>query len=203
MSEENILVVPRAIFEKIGAFQGLSLDADRYIQAFLDPAHNLFLPRSLAEDDPTHKQIIPYLVVRCGGRLLTYTRGKSGGEARLHAKISIGIGGHMNDGDSHAEHFDRDAYLRAVERELHEELLITGPYEQRIVALINDDSNDVGRVHLGVVHLIDLRQDTVEAREDAINNLQLLSPAEVVEKMDSLESWSQICARSLDQLLAS
>jgi predicted NUDIX family phosphoesterase len=121
----------------------------------------------------------------------------------LHAKISIGIGGHMNDEDSQAGHFNRDAYLRAVERELHEELLIAGPFGQNIVALINDDSNEVGRVHLGVVHLIDLQQNSVEAREDAINNLQLLSPDEIVEKIDSLESWSQICARSLDRLLAS
>jgi predicted NUDIX family phosphoesterase len=202
MSEENILVVPRAVFEKIGAFQGLSLETDRYIQAFLDPANNLFMPRSLAEEDPTHKQIIPYLVIRVQNRILTYTRGKSGGEARLHAKISLGIGGHMNDGDSHAKHFDHDAYLRAVERELHEELEITAPYHQRIAGLINDDSNEVGRVHLGVVHLIDLDQESVQAREDAIHNLQLLTPTEIIEKIEDLESWSAICARGFDQMLS-
>jgi predicted NUDIX family phosphoesterase len=108
----------------------------------------------------------------------------------------------MNDGDSHAEHFNHDAYLRAVDRELHEELEITGPYHQRIAGLINDDSNDVGRVHLGVVHLIDLEQDRVQAREDAIHNLQLLARQEIVEKMDDLESWSAICARGFEQMLS-
>ena len=152
---ENILVVPRSVLETLGAFQGLSLEADRYMAAFLDPQNNLFLPRPSAEADPSYKQIIPYLVLRHGDRVLCYTRGKSGGEARLHAKMSVGIGGHMNDGDTNAAHFDQAAYLRAVERELHEELEIPGPYRQRAVALINDDTNEVGRVHLGVVHLVD------------------------------------------------
>lgn len=199
--EENILVVPRSVFEKIGAFQGLSLDTDRYISAFLDPANNLFLPRSAAEDDPSHKQIIPYLVIRHGDRVLCYTRGKSGGESRLHAKMSIGIGGHMNDGDTHAAHFDRAAYLRAVERELNEEIEIAGSYRQHIAALINDDSNDVGRVHLGVVHLIEVDSPAVRPREDAIAAPEFLTLAELEARRDRLETWSQICLGGLTKLL--
>jgi len=202
-SAENILVVPRHVFETLGAFQGLSLDADRYMAAFLDPQNNLFLPRPSAEADPSHKQIIPYLVLRHGDRVLCYTRGKSGGEARLHAKMSVGIGGHMNDGDTHATHFDRAAYLRAVERELHEELEIPGPYRQRAVALINDDSNEVGRVHLGVVHLVEVDSPDIRPREDSIQGLTFLTASELQEQRDRLESWSQIVADALPQLLAS
>lgn len=200
---ENILVVPRRVFERLGAFEGLGFEADRYMSAFLDPQNNLFLPRPAAEEDPTHKQLIPYLVLRHGNRVLCYTRGKSGGEARLHAKMSIGIGGHINDGDTHAAHFDEAAYNRAVERELHEELEIPGAYRQRPVALLNDDSNEVGRVHLGVVHLVDVASADIRPREDAIRDLEFLTAGELKLKRDRLESWSQIVADALPQLLAS
>jgi predicted NUDIX family phosphoesterase len=199
---ENILVVPRPVFDRLGAFEGLSFEADRYMAAFLDPQNNLFLPRPAAEDDPTHKQLIPYLVLRHGDRILCYTRGGGGGEARLHAKQSIGIGGHINDGDTHAAHFDRDAYFRAVERELHEELEITAPYRQRIVALLNDDSNAVGRVHLGVVHLVDLESADVRAKEDAIGDPVFLDVVELEARRENLETWSQICIGGLPRLLA-
>lgn len=200
---ENILVVPRGVFEALGAFEGLSFEADRYLASFLDPRNNLFLPRPEAEDDPGYKQIIPYLVLRHGDRVLCYTRGKSGGEARLHAKMSIGIGGHINDGDTHAEHFDQASYLRAVERELHEELEIPGGYRQKAVALLNDDSNDVGRVHLGVVHLIDVATTDLRPREEAIGDPVFLTAEELRDRRDRLETWSQICLGGLDRLLAS
>jgi predicted NUDIX family phosphoesterase len=200
-TEENILVVPRVILEELGLFEGLCFEAARYMPALLDPRNNLFLPRSAAEDDPTHKQLIPYLVIRHGGRLLHYTRGKSGGEARLHAKGSIGIGGHINDGDAQAKHFDAAAYQRAVERELHEELAIAGVYHQESVALLNDDSTAVGRVHLGVVHLVDVDSDAIRPREDAISNLEFLTPEELSGRREDLEVWSRICLDGLTGLL--
>ncbi len=200
-AEENILVVPRPVFDQLGAFEGLAFEPERYMKAFLDPANNLFLPRGAAEQDPTHKQLIPYLVLHRGDRVLCYTRGKAGGEARLHAKMSIGIGGHINDGDTHAEHFDEAAYFRAVERELHEELDIPGSYRQRIAALLNDDSNDVGRVHLGVVHLIEVDSTDIQPREDAIRDLRFVTAEELAPLRDRLESWSQICFDGLQRLL--
>ena len=200
-AEENILVVPRSVFDRHGSFEGLSFEPQHYMPALLDPACNLFLPRSAAENDPTHKQLIPYLVIRHGDRVLCYTRGKSGGEARLHARMSIGIGGHINDGDTHAVHFDDAAYFRAVERELHEELEIPGGYRQRIAALLNDDRNDVGRVHLGVVHLVDVDTPDIRPREDAISDLRFLSAGELAPLRERLESWSQICLDALARLL--
>jgi predicted NUDIX family phosphoesterase len=199
---ENILCVPRYILDGLGAFEGLCFEVDRYMPALLDPANNLFLPRPAAEEDPGHKQIIPYLVIRCGDRYLHYVRGKSGGEARLHTKGSIGIGGHINDGDTHAAHFDHAAYNRAVERELHEELVMPPVYRQRVAALLNDDSTAVGRVHLGVVHIIDVDTPQIEPREDAIRDIEFLSAAELADRHDRLEVWSQILLGGLGRLTA-
>lgn len=202
-TEENILCVPRAVLERLGAFEGLNFEVERYMPVLLDPANNLFLPRSAAEQDPSHKQIIPYLVVRSGDRVLHYVRGKSGGESRLHAKGSIGIGGHINDGDTHAAHFDSAAYDRAVERELNEELVIPPGYSKKVAALLNDDSTEVGRVHLGVVHIIDVGSTDVGAREDAIRDIEFLSASELEPRRERLEVWSQICLGGLSRLLAS
>ena len=201
-TEENILCVPRPVLEDLGLFEGLSCEVSRYMPALLDPANNLFLPRSAAEQDPTHKQLIPYLVIRHGNRVLHYVRGKSGGEARLHAKGSIGIGGHINDTDAQARRFDRTAYERAVERELNEELEIGGGYSHKVAALINDDSTEVGRVHLGIVHVIDVASPMVKSREDAIREIEFLTAEELAPRRESLEVWSQICLSGLPGLLA-
>lgn len=202
-TDENILCVPRPVLDSLGSFQGLNFEVERYLPALLDPANNLFLPRPAAEGDPGHKQLIPYLVIRCGGRVLHYVRGKSGGESRLHAKGSIGIGGHINDGDTHAAHFDPAAYDRAVERELNEELIVPPGYRKKFAALLNDDSTEVGRVHLGIVHVIDVDTPDVRAREDAIRDIEFLAPAELEPRRERLEMWSQMCVGDLSRLLSS
>jgi predicted NUDIX family phosphoesterase len=198
--DENVLVVRRALFDELGAFQGLSAETDRFIDAFLKRENNFFLPRSRAEDDPTHKQIIPYAVFTHGGKILHYVRGSKSGEKRLVAKGSIGIGGHINDGDESLFSFDRDAYRAAVRREIAEELQLGGGFTDRIVALINDDSNDVGRVHLGIVHLVDLENADVRAGEKAIAELGFLSIEELRARRDSLETWSQIVVDAWEAL---
>lgn len=201
-TEENILCVPRSVLDGLGSFDGLNFEVDRYMPALLDPANNLFLRRPAAEQDPGFKQLIPYLVVRCGERVLHYVRGKSGGESRLHAKGSIGIGGHINDGDTHATHFDASAYDRAVERELNEELVIPPGYRKKAAALLNDDSTDVGRVHLGIVHVIEVDNTDIRAREDAIRDIEFLSRSALEPRREHLEVWSRICLDGLERLLA-
>lgn len=198
--EENVLVVRRALFEELGAFQGLQCDSARYIEAFLKRENNFFLPRSKAEDDPTHKQIIPYAVFTHGGKILHYVRGAKSGEKRLVAKGSIGIGGHINDGDESLFSFDMDAYRAAVHREIEEELKFEGGYEDRVAALINDDSNEVGRVHIGVVHIVKLKNPDVRAGEKALAELEFLTPDELCERRDRLETWSQIVLDAWDAL---
>lgn len=201
MKEEMILVVRRALFDQLGSFQGLNFDVDRYLPAFLTRENNFFMPRSAAENDPSFKQIIPYVLLVHQGRVLHYVRGKKAGEQRLVAKGSIGIGGHMNDADEHLFALDRAAYNAGVEREVNEELHVQSPFRNDIVALLNDDSNDVGRVHLGVLHVFQLETDAVQKREQMITNLGFLTPAELRARRDALESWSQICVDALDQIL--
>jgi len=201
-NDENVLVVPRALFDQLGVFQGLNKDPKPYLDRFLDREQNLFLARSKAEDDPSYKQLIPYAVFVHDGKILHYVRGGSSGEKRLVAKGSIGIGGHVNDTDEGFSSIDADTYHNAVRREISEELKIEGAWSERIVALINDDSTEVGSVHLGVVHLVTLETQEVSAGETAIDQLQFLSPEEIKARSDSLETWSRIIIAAWDDLRA-
>jgi predicted NUDIX family phosphoesterase len=200
--DENVLVVRRSLFDELGSFQGLNFEPQRYVDALLSRGHNFFLPRSQAENDPTHKQIIPYALIVHGDRVLHYVRGKKAGEQRLVSKGSIGIGGHMNDTDESLFAFDAAAYHAGVAREVNEEITIGSSFEDRIVALLNDDSTEVGSVHLGIVHLFRLAEPKVEKREAMITNLSFLTRDELVSRRDALETWSQLCVDSLDRLLA-
>ncbi|CAN5459912.1 phosphoesterase [soil metagenome] len=201
-ADENVLVVRRSLFDQLGSFQGLNFEPQRYLDALLSRGNNFFLPRAQAESDPTHKQIIPYALVVHGDRVLHYVRGKKAGEQRLVAKGSIGIGGHMNDTDESLFAWDEAAYRAGVEREVNEEIAISSSFDDRIVALLNDDTTEVGRVHLGVVHVFQLAQPKVKKRESMITNLSFLTRAELVERRDTLETWSQICVDALDRLIA-
>ena len=199
--DESVLVIKRELFDEIGAFQGISTEIDKYLPVFLNPSNNFFIHRELAEDDPTHKQIIPYAIFKHGDKFLRYLRGKKSGEQRLASKSSIGIGGHINQDDFNSSSLEKDTYLTGIEREINEELIINCDYNNLPIALINDDSNDVGQVHLGVVHLFDLESDQVEAGEANIENLEFLSIDDLLREKDNLESWSQICVDHLDEII--
>ena len=199
--DESVLVIKRELFDEIGAFQGISTEIDKYLPVFLNPSNNFFIHRELAEDDPTHKQIIPYAIFKHGDKFLRYLRGKKSGEQRLASKSSIGIGGHINQDDFNSSSLEKDTYLTGIEREINEELIINCDYNNLPIALINDDSNDVGQVHLGVVHLFDLETDQVEAGEANIENLEFLSSDDLLREKDNLESWSQICVDHLDEII--
>jgi predicted NUDIX family phosphoesterase len=200
-ADENVLVVRRSLFDELGSFEGLNFEPQRYVDALLSRGNNFFLPRSKAETDPTHKQIIPYALIVHGDRVLHYVRGKKAGEQRLVSKGSIGIGGHMNDSDESLFAWDEAAYRAGVEREVNEEIAIDSPFEDQIVAVLNDDSTEVGSVHLGIVHVFRLAEAKVDKREAMITNLSFLSREELVSRRDTLETWSQLCVASLDRLL--
>ncbi len=202
MSDEQILVVRRSLFDELGSFQGLHFDVQHYLPALLDRKNNFFTPRQPAETNPELKQLIPYALFVHEGRILHYVRGKKAGEKRLVAKGSIGIGGHINDGDEGLFAMDETAYKAAVAREVNEELNIASGYTNHIVALLNDDANPVGQVHLGVVHIFKLDGDQVTKREQMITNVGFLTPEELRARRENLESWSQIALDHFDQLLA-
>jgi predicted NUDIX family phosphoesterase len=196
---EQVLVVRRALLEEIGHFEGIRTQGlDQAVACLLDPVNHFFMDRAAAEEDPSHKQLIPYCVFRCGDRILHYTRGKSGGESRLHAKISVGVGGHVNPVDTGGGKTGPDAYHAAVTREIEEELELPEEHSHRIIALLNDDSNPVGQVHLGIVHLVDLKSDVVTSREDALADLGFSPLAELDgTRFGDLETWSAFCVRHL------
>jgi predicted NUDIX family phosphoesterase len=199
--EENVLVIKRSLFDELGSFQGLNFEPRKYLDAILSRGNNFFLRRPLAEKDPSHKQIIPYVLLAYGDRVLFYVRGKKAGEQRLVAKGSIGIGGHMNESDESLFALDEAAYRAGVEREVGEEIAINTQFEDRIVALLNDDSNEVGQVHLGVIHIFKLAEPKVDKREAMITSVAFLGKDELLSRRDSLETWSQICLDSLDRLI--
>ncbi len=194
---EHVLVIPRSLFDQLGSFQGFQPDAQRYLASILAPGANFFMERPAAEQDPTHKQIIPYSLFHHEGRYLCYTRGGASGEKRLVAKRSVGIGGHINPVDEAHDGLGETLYFNGIEREITEELVISGNHRQRVIGLINDDSNEVGSVHLGVVHVFDLDSDDVRSNEDAIQDLAFHPLAELAAQKDSLESWSRICIEHL------
>jgi predicted NUDIX family phosphoesterase len=200
-ANENVLVVRRSLFDQLGSFQGINFEPAKYLDAFLSRGNNFFLPRPEAENNPAYKQIIPYALIAFGNSVVYYVRGKKAGEQRLVAKGSIGIGGHMNESDESLFALDEQAYRVGVEREVNEEIKIDTQFDDRIVALLNDDTTDVGRVHLGVVHIFTLAEPKVEKREAMITGLTFLTKEELVARRESLETWSQICVDSLDQLL--
>lgn len=196
---EQVLVVERSLVERIGEFQGLMLDTERYLPELLNPRHYRFVPRGQAEEDDSLKQLIPYFLICREGKVWCYVRGKKSGEGRLVSKGSMGIGGHINNLD---ENLFEDVYSRAAVRELEEEVILAPGYTHKIVALLNDDLTPVGRVHLGVIHVLKAASPDVRKREDVITESGFRTPAELFAMRDRLETWSQICLDHLDALLA-
>ncbi len=200
MQSERVLVVPTELFHRLGHFQGFCHEATRYLAELLKPGNTRFLPRSQVEEDPSRKQLIPYVIFRhtdaAGGvRLFQYTRGTGQGEGRLHRKRSVGVGGHISDGDvgPHAA----DPYAEGMRRELEEEIIIDTPYRQRCVGLINDDRTPVGSVHLGVVHVFDVEQPAVRPREADLLESGFEPVQRLLADLSGFETWSQICLRAL------
>ncbi len=199
--EEQVLVVERSVVERVGMFQGLMFDVERYLDALFVQGVPRFMPRPLAEKDPSYKQLIPYVIMNCGGRYLTYVRGKRAGETRLVGNRSIGIGGHINPVDDMPlfQNF-LDTYLAAVAREVAEEVSVEAGHTDRVVALLNDERNEVGQVHLGVVHYWTLDAPTVNRREQMITQMAFMDREELQAVRDSMETWSQLCFDGLAEM---
>jgi len=201
VADENVLVFPRSLFERLGVFQGFSSEVDRYLPAILDQKNNSFQPRARAETDPAFKQIIPYVVVTDGKSVLHYVRGKKAGEQRLVAKGSIGIGGHINDEDHSLFAVGLQAFQEAVKREVCEELTVQGSFDAKPVGLINDDSTEVGRVHFGIVHVLFRTPEEVRKNEQVITQVEFIPVEELKARREQMETWSQLCLDNLDALL--
>jgi predicted NUDIX family phosphoesterase len=193
VTEELVYVVPRETILGNGTWHGVrTADTDEFLAVVA--AHGRFEPRPAMESDPSFKQIIPYLVLRDGERYFLMRRTRAGGDARLHDAWSIGVGGHVNPGDGDL--------AGGLLREWTEELVADFVPEFRLVGLLNDDTTDVGRVHLGAVYLAEAGGRPVAIRETDKLSGAFASPAQVEEVADRLETWSRLAFEFVEDAFA-
>ena len=197
---EHILVVPTRVFHELGHVQGFSADVDKYLSELLRPENISYRPRPEMEEDPSFKQLIPYVIFRhttSNGdvSVFQYRRGKGSGEKRLHQKKSVGIGGHISQED--ANDVDADPYIEGMKRELEEEVRINTRHAFSLVGLINDDETEVGKVHLGIVHICDVVTPDVIPNEVEIEGNGFVPIAEILSDLSGFETWSAICIEAL------
>ena len=194
MSIEQVLVLPRAHVPGGCDFRGLRpaspADLETLRTAVRD--HGSYLDRPTAETDPAFKQLIPYVVVRDGDRVLLMDRTDAGGDARLHGRASIGIGGHLNPVDA-----GDDALMAGLRREWEEEVDATWDPRFELVGLLNDDTNPVGAVHLGAVFTVDAAGRPIAIRELDKLSGSFVGADAVAAARDRLETWSQLVADAL------
>ncbi|MES2209031.1 MAG: NUDIX domain-containing protein [Chloroflexota bacterium] len=186
---ERVLVVDRSILMDDPGWAGIRTDG---LDAFagLVARHGRFVDRETAERDRSLKQVIPYLVLRDGNRYFLMRRTRGGGDARLHDRYSIGVGGHLNPGD--------DDLAGGLAREWAEELRADFVPRFTLVGLLNDDTTDVGSVHVGAVHVADAGGRPVTIREADKLEGGFAEPGEVGTVVDRMESWSAIVFRHLE-----
>lgn len=198
-TEEHILVIPASMIDSIGVIDGFESDVDRFLGPILKSDQLSYQPRGAMETDPSFKQLIPYVVLEWSDpagekQIFAYTRGGGGGEKRLHAKRSIGIGGHISREDASD---GGDAYATGMQRELAEEIQLDAKYTESREGLIYDPSNEVGQVHLGVVHRFILDSPNVASNEADLAEGGFVSVAQLYEQRDRLETWSQLALDAL------
>lgn len=208
---EQVLCVPRTVFEQTGLFQGFSSEWEKYVHSFLQSDVALFLPRGECETDPSYKQIIPYVMFhweRPGRDVwLRYTRTKQSGEGRLRGKASVGIGGHINptDGKSALKlpeedkllTIPMDSFISGYRREVNEEVRIDATTSIRHVGVVNDDSDPIGEVHFGFMMEINLSLPCVYPADETTQEMYFESRQQLVDDIEEFEGWSQICIKVL------
>lgn len=199
-AEERVLCFERQLLETLGFFQGLNPDVEKYLPVVTSSSNVVYLNRSDAELDKRYKQLIPYVLIVCDGKILRYRRGKGGGETRLHGWYSVGVGGHISEEDN-GLFANKLGYREGMRRELMEEVAIDKEKDVA-VALINDDSTDVGYVHFGVVHVMHVSDEAVAGRRSGIVAPEFIPIADALNDLSSYESWSRFCLENIESLLA-
>jgi predicted NUDIX family phosphoesterase len=180
---EQVLVVPREAVVPGEGWLGVRRDGVGAALAAV-ARDGRFVLRSTAEVDATLKQVIPYLILRDGQRWFLMRRTKAGGDARLHDRWSIGVGGHLTPGDGDV--------LGGLRREWAEELVADFVPDFTPVGLLNDDTTPVGAVHIGIVYVADAAGRPVEIRETDKLVGTFTTTAEVAAVRESMETWSRL-----------
>lgn len=200
LKTENILVVPTIQFEQKYLDSTFNIIDYTHLNEIIK--NFVFKTRYKMEEDSSFKQIIPYvIIVNEKNEILTYQRSGKSGENRLHNMYSIGVGGHLDENKENEDETGIEVYLDGMIREIEEELNIkTHRDDFHIKATIYDDSNDVGRVHFGVVSFlhVDSQIFTHDGEMDILVNREFLSLDELSNRYDSLENWSKIIIENKD-----
>lgn len=186
--QEHILAVPAACFASTAKGFGLEVTD-------IKPEHLVLMQRKGLETNPLYRQLISYSVVYCDGKVLAYRRTPEGNEARLHGKVSIGFGGHVDMEDvafvDGVIDFEETANI-ATRREISEEVML-GKIEniRRLDHYIVSSANDTDRVHAGMLSVVDTAEEYAVSKEDQIEILGWFKPVELIALHgEEIESWS-------------
>ncbi len=203
--KEKVLAIRSNIVQFIEFTDGISLNSKALQELLKDSKKIKFISRKTAETNTRWKQIIPYSIISYNNLFLTYTRGQKSDENRLTGKLSIGLGGHINPKDAYLINnkyaFSFDTIVKAMKREIDEEINIKSSYEHKAVGIINDDTSNVDKVHLGVLFIWKLQKKAIEYREGDITKIQFMTKDELINNYHSFERWSQICIDNFDKFL--
>ena len=189
----QILVFQNSLLKQLDVKEGVTKVSDRpdVLSAIMDDKNLGFMERKFAEDDPNYRQLIPYCVIKKGDLYFNYQRTKKGGESRLHDLYSVGVGGHIELADSSDN--SKDTYRKAFTRELEEEITLTGYCKDNLVGFIVDNSNKVGEVHFGCIHIIELLGNSVlKFNDPSLDKGEFVSYAKLLDRIDNFENWSQL-----------
>jgi len=197
--DEHVMVIPTKVLLEAGSFQGISFDTQKIIELIEDPKITLFKRRKDVEEDQNYKQVIPYVILRHKESIFSYRRGKLLKEKRLLGNYSIGIGGHISLYD---ENLFSETYKQGMEREINEEIVIDAEYRKDLVAILNDDTNEVGRVHFGIIYVFRLNRPVIIPKEKSINEARFLKISELKKNIVKYENWSQICISNIDEIIS-
>jgi predicted NUDIX family phosphoesterase len=198
-TDELLIVLPVDELNAANLAQGFDPDPDHILAAAFKPNVARVMPRSAAEADPRFKQLVCYVVLRRGNLIFHYQRSSMAGERRLAGRRSLGIGGHLNAADV-GDCLDSQSLRRGIRRELDEEVTVDEEPSVRYLGIINDDSTEVGRVHVGLVALADLSAATVRLRDATLLDGRFDRPEALVSHASEFETWSQLCLPSLVNL---
>lgn len=197
---EHVLVVPTRAFQACGSFEGIQThDIGRYQRLLFTPDHFSYLPRAAAEENTHFKQIIPYCVFMHAGKVFNYFRTKKSGEERLRGKRSVGVGGHIASTDQLDYTKGGFAFYHdAMMREIAEEVPGMDAVEsESLLGLVNEDKTPVGKVHLGIVHVFQVRRLAQIVTEDALTGAQFSELPELLAHIDEFELWSMFVINQL------
>ena len=180
---EQVMVVERAAIAEYLVERGLVQERTEEILDAIVERH-FFIDRPVAEQSPQYKQIIPYVLIRHAESFFLLQRTQKQTESRLHHKLSLGIGGHINP--------DTPDLLDGLQKELEEEVEVVGDYDLTFAGILNDDSTEVGSVHLGAVYVLEAHEGVVHVRETEKMTGRWVLSSELHELREQMETWSQI-----------